>query len=104
MFCANELNGKMLMIDSIHVEAVSRQLVLTIDAYIDGIKHRIVFWNVSALKMDNVSYPMQISGLAVMDHSEKGWSSDVRYEVCDFEDGHIRFFCGEITLDKGKEN
>lgn len=98
MFTTDKLDGKMLLIDDFRVTAVDQQLVLTMDAQIAKEKHRIIFQNISALRIDYFSYPVQISGLAVIDHSPEGWSPDLRYEVYDFEDERLRFFCADIIL------
>ncbi len=98
MLAIDVLDGKMLLIDNLHITTVHQQLLLTLDAYIEGKIYHIVFHNVSSLRIENVSYPIQISGLAVADNSAKGWQANVRYEIYDFEDGIIRFFCEKITL------
>ena len=98
MFSVDALDGKMLLIDNLHVTTVNQRLMLALDAYIEGKVHHIVFHNVSSLRIENVSYPIQISGFAITDNSAKGWQSDVRYEIYDYEDGIIRFFCENITV------
>lgn len=98
MFTTDALNGKMLLIDNFHVTTVDQRLVLTMDAQIAKAKHRIIFQNISDLRIDHFSYPIQISGLEVTDHSPKGWSPDLRYEVYDFEDARLHFFCEDIIL------
>lgn len=98
MLTTDVLDGKMLLIDNLHITTVNQRLVLTMDADVEGKTYHIRFHNVSSLRIENVSYPIQISGFAIADNSAKGWQSDVRYEIYDFEDGMIRFFCEEITL------
>ena len=98
MFTTDELDGKTLSIDGFYVTTVDQHLVLTMDAQIAKAKHRIIFQNISALQIDHFSYPVQIFGLAVTDHSPEGWSPDLRYEVYDFEDARLHFFCEDITL------
>ena len=98
MLTKDVIDGKMLLIDNLHIMTVNEQLMLSLDAYIDEKLFHIIFQNISSLRVENCSYPIQISGLAVADHSAKGWQSDVRYEVYDYEDGTIRFFCEEIAV------
>ena len=98
MLAANVLDGKTLLIDNFSVTTVDQRLILSLDADIEGKTYHIVFHNVSSLRIENISYPVQISGFAVADHSAKGWQPDVRYEVYDYENGMIRFFCEEIAV------
>lgn len=98
MFTTDELDGKMLLIDDFHVTTVDQRLVLTMDAQTDKAKHRIIFQNISGLRIDHFSYPIRISCLAVIDHSAEGWSPDLRYEVYDFEDASLRFFCEDVIM------
>ena len=92
------LQGKTLSIDKLQIETIDEQLVLSFDTFVCGKAYRIICRNVSALKIDNFSYPMQICGIAITDHSSEGWQVDRKYEVYDFEDGRIRFFCEEIVV------
>jgi hypothetical protein len=98
MLAAEIIDGKQILIDNLHITTVDQQLNLSMDAYIEGSLHHIVFHNISSLCIDSFSYPMQISGFAVTDNSANGWQSDARYEIYDFEDGAIRFFCKDITV------
>lgn len=98
MRAADVLDGKSLLIDNLHITTISHRLMLEIDAYIEDKKYHILFHHVSSLKIGNISYPIQISGFAVADHSAAGWQPEVRYEIHDFEDDMIRFFCEDITI------
>ena len=98
MLATDELDGKMLLIDNLHITTVNQRLMLTLDADIEGKIYHVICKNVSSFQINSFSYPMQISGFAVVDNSTKGWQSDVRYEIYDFEDGSIRFFCEEILV------
>lgn len=98
MHYAELINGSMLLIDSFAIETFNHQLILSLVARIGSITHHIVFHNVSALHIQDFSYPMQIPGIAVKDRLQEGWQKDVRYEVYDFEDGVLRFFCEKIDI------
>lgn len=98
MHTLENMQGKMLLIDNLYLETVHRQVNLSFDTNIEGTMQRIVCKNISSLQINSFSYPMQISGFAVADNSAKGWQADVRYEVYDYEDGAIRFFCEDITI------
>lgn len=98
MITAEFLNGKPLLIHRLSLDSAGLRLTLSLDADIGGRDCRIVCETVSALQLADFSYPMQISGLRVTDRSAMGWQSDVRYEVRDYEEDSLRFFCGEITV------
>ncbi len=98
MTSIERLQGKSLQIDKMQIETIDEQLILSLDTSVCGKAYRIICRNVSALTMDSFSYPMQICGAAITDHSSEGWQADRKYEVYDFEDGKIRFFCEEIVV------
>lgn len=60
--------------------------------------YKIVFYNVSRLRITDFSRPMEIDGFEIVDNSPKGWSKDSRYEVRDFENEVISFFCENIEI------
>ena len=97
MLNLESLQGKMLFIDSLKVETVNSQLILSLSISGKSGKGRITFHNVSSLHLKDIRYPMQIS-VEVRDNLSKGWQPDVRYSVHDFEDDTIRFFCEEIAI------
>lgn len=98
MFSADFLDGKALVIRNLQLEATNQQLTLSIEAYIAKKTYRIAFCNVSSLQLAELVYPLQIDGFAVKDHADDGWSPDKRYEIWDFEDEKIRFFCEDISI------
>lgn len=98
MFSADFLDGKALVIRNLQLESANQQLTLFLDAYIAKKACRIAFCNVSSLQLAELAYPMQIDGFAVKDHADDGWDPDKRYEIYDFEDEKIRFFCEDISI------
>ena len=54
---------------------------------------KIEFHNVHSLKIEGVSWPFEIDGIAITDHHKDGWEKHSRYHVYDFEDGKVSFFC-----------
>ena len=53
----------------------------------NGKAYFIIFGNVSKINMSDVSYPFQICGFEIADNSSRGYQSDCRFFVNDYEDG-----------------
>lgn len=51
------------------------------------------FYNISRMRFGELSNPLIIQGLCIVDHSQNGWENESRYEICDFEDNRIHFYC-----------
>ena len=63
-------------------------------------KDRILrFENVSSIKMSSFSYQMVIGSMEIVDHKDDGWSIEKRFEVKDYEEGSLSFFCENYTID-----
>ena len=64
-------------------------------------KDRIVqlkFFNVSRFRMGEISAPLEIHGFDIINHSQKGWENESKYEICDYEDNRVNFFCEKFEL------
>lgn len=61
---------------------------------------QMTFNNVSRFRIEDVSNPLEIHGFEIINHSQNGWDKDSTYEVRDFEDDHINFFCEYFTMDE----
>lgn len=97
----NNLLGLGVRVESMLLDEVHNQVNLSMKMVSGGERYVLYCENVSSLSLISVSYPVQISGIAITGHSTDGWQADMKYEVYDFEDGVLRFFCQEIKLDKG---
>lgn len=49
-------------------------------------------FNISHLNIQNLSAPMQISGLEIICNKSKGWERTSNYTIRDFEENRIEFF------------
>lgn len=58
----------------------------------------IVFENISKLKLSDISYPFQICGFEILDYNSRGYQSDSRFFVNDYEDGTLSFFCEKFEI------
>ena len=63
---------------------------------------RITFYNVSRFRMGELSVPLEVHGLEIINHSQ--WEKDSRYEIRDFEDDRVKFFCEGIRTSKDGSN
>ena len=64
----------------------------------NGKAYFIIFGNVSKINMSDVSYPFQICGFEIADNSSRGYQSDCRFFVNDYEDGILSFYCESFDI------
>lgn len=76
------------------------QLLIVMNVRSLAEEKRYCFKNVSSFEVAPVSYPIQIMGFQIRDHVKDGWSKEERYEVLDYEDNIIHFFCSDYILCK----
>ena len=60
--------------------------------------YKILFFNVSQVYLEDISFPFIISGFTIDDNQQRGWEKHSLYTVSDYEDGKIRFYCEKILL------
>ena len=60
---------------------------------------RITFFNVSRFRVGELMVPVEVHGLEIINHSQKGWEKDFKYEIRDFEDDLICFFCESFMVE-----
>lgn len=53
----------------------------------------ILFYNVSRIRITNMSPPFVIYGFEIINHTNDGWEKQLQFEIRDFEDDCIHFFC-----------
>ena len=90
------LQGKNLQISNISLNCINREISMTIQTDIENKELLILFSNVSFLNLRNISYPMIIECFDIIDNSNRGWDSQVRYHIHDLEDETIDFYCQDI--------
>ena len=49
--------------------------------------------------MGEISIPLEIDGFEIVNCLEKGWERDSAYEIRDFEDDRIHFFCEFLKIE-----
>ena len=77
----------------------SNQLELSWKVCFNNTPSRITFCNVSCFQMGEVSSPLEIHGFEIINHSQEGWDKCVTYEIRDFEDSRVSFFCEDYEVD-----
>ena len=82
------------------LECADNKLNLFWKIYMDDAIFNITFFNVSRFRIEEISAPFEIHGFEVISHTQNGWESDSAYEIRDFEDNLISFFCECFTLDE----
>ena len=83
------------------------EMVLTRDEYLLNLSWKVYFenkfflisfYNVSRFRIGEISIPLAIQGFEIINHSQDGWEKDSTYEIRDFEDDYVHFFCESIKI------
>ena len=96
------LQGNDFSIESLTISVLNGQLDMT--ATLSDKKHElsILFLNVSSLCLRDISYPICLECIEIIDYSSRGWMPEVKYLVHDIEDDHMNFYCQEIINNEDK--
>ncbi|MBO7740097.1 MAG: hypothetical protein J6S34_01080 [Clostridia bacterium] len=98
-----KIEGKTINVKNLTISSANNTLCLyllfTAD---DPNNYFIVFENVSQLKLSDISFPFQICGFEIQDHSSRGYQKEARFFINDYEDGKISFWCEDYGI-TGKE-
>ncbi len=76
------------------------QLVLSLKICMEEKVFRMTFYHVSRFRIGEVSVPLEIHGFEIINHAQNGWEKDSTYEIRDFEEDHINFFCEYFQIDE----
>ena len=87
------IRGKKILIFELSLFSINSQIELKLKFNSNNEIFIICFHNVSRISIQELSTPMTIYGFEIISNKEKGWEPDSNYEIRDFEDGRIRFFC-----------
>ena len=85
--------GKKFEILEMILKNMDNKFELSWKLYFNNAIFRITFYNVSRLRMYNISVPFEVHGFEIINHSQNGWETDSKYEIRDFEDDSVNFFC-----------
>lgn len=87
------LQGKKVEILEMFMKNVDNQLEIQWKIFFENSIFTITFYNVSRFSVEELSAPLEIHGFEIVNHYQQGWEKDSRYEIHDFEDNRISFFC-----------
>lgn len=98
-------NGKNLVFQGNEIELVemtlikkNNQLELLWKIVIKGSLILITFHNVSRFRIGELSMPLVIHGLEIINHSKDAWEKDSTYEIRDFENDCVHLFCERFEI------
>lgn len=97
---AEIFQGNKIEILEMVLKHVDDQLDLSWKIHFENTIFQITFSNVSRFRIGEVSVPLEIHGFEIIDHSQNGWEKDSTYEIRDFEDNLVNFFCEYFKLDE----
>ena len=100
MESAQILQGNKIEISEMCLKNIDNQLELSWKIYFNNAFFRMIFSNVSRFRIGEVSIPLEIHGFEIVDHSQNGWENDSTYEIRDFEDDRVNFFCEYFKMDE----
>ena len=92
--------GNKIEILEMVLKNVDNQLELSWKTNCENTFFWVTFSNVSRFRIGEVSMPLEIHGFEIISHSQNGWEKDSTYEICDFEDDHVHFFCEYFKMDE----
>lgn len=97
---AEILQGNKIEISEMILRNVNNQLEMSWKISFENAFLWITFFNVSRFRIGEVSEPLEIHGFEIINHSQDGWEKDSAYEICDFEDDRVNFFCEYFEMDE----
>lgn len=90
------IQGNKIEILEMILKNVNNQLELSWKTYFENAVFWITFSNVSRFRIGELSTPLEIHGFEIINHFQNGWEKDSKYEIRDFEDDRVNFFCENI--------
>lgn len=97
---AEIFQGNKIEILEMILKNAENQLELSWKIYFENAIFRITFSNVSRFRIGEVSMPLEIHGFEIINHAQDGWEKDSTYEVRDFEDDRVNFFCEYFKMNE----
>ena len=92
------VKGKKIRVLELSLYHAQCQIDLTLKLDCNNTIFVFCFYNVSRISIQELSLPMEIYGFEIINNKEKGWEQDSNYEIRDYEDSRIRFFCDSFEI------
>ena len=85
--------GEKIEILEMILKNVDHQLELSWKICFKNTILKITYYHVSRFRVGEFSVPLEVHGFEIVNHSKNGWGKDSTYEILDFEDDRVNFFC-----------
>ena len=92
------VQGQKVQILKLTLSCEESQLDLILNIAFNDTICTICFYKVSGISIQELSMPPEINGFEIINNKQKGWEQDSNYEIRDFEDGRLRFFCKDFEV------
>ncbi|MDO4398072.1 MAG: hypothetical protein Q4C21_06640 [Oscillospiraceae bacterium] len=91
--------GNKIEISEMILKQAGSRLVLLCKIHFENKAFQMTFYNVSRFRIGEVSMPLEIHGFEIIDRSQNGWEKDSAYEIRDFENDYIHFYCESFKIE-----
>ncbi len=92
--------GNKIEILEMSLKNSNNQLELFWKIYFNNTVFITSFYNVSRFRIEELSLPLELQGLEIIKHLQNGWEQDLKYEIRDFENDQVGFFCEYYKIEK----
>lgn len=100
----SQIDGKSIAVHDFTIETEGEALNIRMSCVDEEQKsYLILFWNVSKLKLSEISYPFTVCGFEILDYQTRGYQKDSRFFVNDYEDGTLSFYCESFEIANATE-
>ena len=93
-----ELQGQSISVHSLSLTDDNGYRTLILQVSCNGKDATVCFENVCRFRCSFEDSETVIHGFEIVDHSTDGWQADACYEVRDYEEDSIAFYCENITV------
>lgn len=94
----DNINGKQIEIISFKIIRLKDNIKLDLLFNCNGNRYAAEFLNVSDICIENMNYPIQIEGFEIVSNESKGWETQFKYTVRDYEYDTFKFYCENYSI------
>ena len=92
------VQGKKITVSQLTLTYENGECLVSMCGECDGIKYDFCFINASVIKVEPDGNGFVIEGFEIIDNKSRGWESDKRYFVNDYEYSAVSFYCEDFTI------